>query len=300
MIEQPLLGLVFCRVFVALLPLCLANCAGTGRISETARAPAPASYFIVAVHPGDSLSELAQHYQVKEDDLLAMNDLRGPEHLAAGGRLRIPAYGFPHASPENLRSAKPASDRPRTERTALRDLSPSRAAGPLPIPRPRPEPPARELAQLAPSPAQQVAWWNFDWLSSSDAESNNSVKFLWPLEGRVISSFGASTTGERNDGINISAARGAPVHAAAAGTVTYVGNELKGYGNLVLIRHGNGYVTAYAHSDSVKVGRGDYVERGQIIAYAGSTGDVGEPQLHFELRAGTKPVDPKPYLVASR
>jgi murein DD-endopeptidase MepM/ murein hydrolase activator NlpD len=300
MIEQPLFGLPFRRVVVALLPLCLANCAATGEISEGARTPAPGSYFTVEVHSGDSLSELARHYQVKEDDLLAMNELRDPGHLAAGERLRIPAYGFPHASPGNLRSAALASDRPRVERTALRDLSPSRAAGPLPIPRPRPEPSARELAQPAPNPAQQAAWWNFDWLSSSGAESNNSVKFLWPLEGRVISPFGASTTGERNDGINISAARGAPVHAAAAGTVTYVGNELKGYGNLVLIRHGNGYVTAYAHSDSVKVGRGDYVERGQIIAYAGSTGDVGEPQLHFELRAGTKPVDPKPYLVASK
>jgi murein DD-endopeptidase MepM/ murein hydrolase activator NlpD len=243
MIEHLLFGLPFRRVVLALLPLCLANCAGTGKISEAARTPAPGSYFTVEVHSGDSLSELARHYQVKEDDLLAMNELRGPDRLAAGGRLRVPAYGFPHSSPENLRSAAPASDRPRVERTALRDLSPLRAAGPLPVPRPRPEPPARELAQAAPSLAQQ-GWWDFDWLSSSGGESNAAVKFVWPLEGRVISPFGASTTGERNDGINISAARGAPVHAAAAGTVTYVGNELKGYGNLVLIRHANGYVTA--------------------------------------------------------
>jgi murein DD-endopeptidase MepM/ murein hydrolase activator NlpD len=115
----------------------------------------------------------------------------------------------------------------------------------------------------------------------------------------LISSFGQAAGGERNDGINIAAPRGTPVRAAGAGTVTYVGNELKGYGNLVLIRHDNGYVTAYAHSDTVTVSRGDRVARGQIIAYSGATGDVNQPQVHFELRVNTKPVDPVPYLAAT-
>jgi murein DD-endopeptidase MepM/ murein hydrolase activator NlpD len=120
-----------------------------------------------------------------------------------------------------------------------------------------------------------------------------SLRFRWPLAGRVISNFGASESGERNDGINISAAQGEPVHAAASGTVSYCGNELKGYGNLVLIRHDNGYITAYAHVGSILVGRDDRVIAGQVIATAGATGDVAVPQLHFEIRQGMRPVDPK-------
>ena len=81
--------------------------------------------------------------------------------------------------------------------------------------------------------------------------------------------------------------------------MSYVGDELKAYGNLILIRHPNGFVTAYAHSDSVAVMRGQEVKRGEVIAYAGTTGDVNQPQLHFELRAGSKAIDPQPYLVAA-
>ena len=131
-----------------------------------------------------------------------------------------------------------------------------------------------------------------------------NVRFSWPMNGRIISNFGTTIGGERNDGINIAASYGEPVHAAADGTVTYAGNDLKSYGNLVLIRHSDSYVTAYAHSERILVGRGDHVAKGQIIAYAGSTGDVNAPQLHFEIRRGVQPVNPRPLLgplqVASR
>ncbi|MBN8958070.1 MAG: M23 family metallopeptidase, partial [Rhizobiales bacterium] len=89
---------------------------------------------------------------------------------------------------------------------------------------------------------------------------------------------------------------GTSVKAAEDGVVAYAGNELKGYGNLVLVRHSNGYVTAYAHASSLKVKRGDKVKRGQIIALAGQTGSVSSPQLHFEIRKGSSPVDPMPFL----
>jgi hypothetical protein len=125
--------------------------------------------------------------------------------------------------------------------------------------------------------------------------------FIWPLNGAVISTFGSVGNGERNDGINIAAKMGEPIHAAAGGTVTYAGNELKGYGNLILIRHDDGYVTAYAHAQSIGVNRGDHVEKGQVIGLAAvSTGDVDSPQLHFEIRRGVEPVDPKPLLMADR
>ena len=122
--------------------------------------------------------------------------------------------------------------------------------------------------------------------------------FVWPVSGDVISGFGATGNGQRNDGINIATASGTPIHAAAAGTVTYSGNELKDYGNLVLIKHDGGYVTAYAHADKLIVNRGDYVAKGQVIGYAGSTGDVTQPQLHFEIRHDTQPVNPRPLLMA--
>jgi murein DD-endopeptidase MepM/ murein hydrolase activator NlpD len=128
----------------------------------------------------------------------------------------------------------------------------------------------------------------------------SAAEFEWPVEGAVLSSFGKSDDGTRNDGINIAAELGTPIHAAAGGTVTYVGNEVRGYGNLILIRHDDGFITAYAHAQSIIVSRGDRVDRGDVIGYSGDTGDVATPQLHFEIRQGVKPVDPRPLLVASR
>ncbi len=132
------------------------------------------------------------------------------------------------------------------------------------------------------------------------ALDTGTVRFAWPVRGRIISDFGTNANGERNDGINIATDLGAPIHAAASGTVTYAGNELKGYGNLILIRHDDGYVTAYAHAEKMLVTRNDTVAQGQVIGYAGDTGDVTVPQLHFEIRHGVEPVNPRPLLVAAR
>ncbi|MDR3528021.1 MAG: M23 family metallopeptidase [Rhizomicrobium sp.] len=131
------------------------------------------------------------------------------------------------------------------------------------------------------------------------AASDPDASFVWPVRGRVITDFGATTGGGRNDGINIVAASGTPIRAAADGTVSYSGNEVRNYGNLMLVRHESGYVTAYAHADHFVVGKGEYVSKGQIIGYVGDTGDVVSPQLHFELRKGLRgeqPVNPRPYL----
>ncbi|HUB85692.1 MAG TPA: M23 family metallopeptidase, partial [Rhizomicrobium sp.] len=124
-------------------------------------------------------------------------------------------------------------------------------------------------------------------------------EFCSPVTGRIIQGFGNTGDGQRNDGINIAAPAGTPIHAAADGTVSYAGNELKGYGNLILIKHDNGFVTAYAHANSIGVARGQHVAKGDVIGTVGSTGDVDQPQLHFEVREGMKPVDPRPLIVAS-
>ena len=120
--------------------------------------------------------------------------------------------------------------------------------------------------------------------------------FRWPVRGKVITTYGAKTNGKSNDGINLAVPEGTPVKAAEDGVVAYSGNELKGYGNLVLVRHSNGYVTAYAHASELMVKRGDTIKRGQIIAKSGQSGEVGSPQLHFEIRKGSSPVDPLQFL----
>lgn len=124
-------------------------------------------------------------------------------------------------------------------------------------------------------------------------EAGEKADFRWPARGRVIAGFSGRGG---NEGINIAVPEGTPVKAAESGTVAYAGSELKGYGNLVLIRHPNGYVSAYAHNGELKVKRGDTVKRGQVVASSGQTGNVSSPQLHFELRKGSAPVDPTPYL----
>ena len=126
--------------------------------------------------------------------------------------------------------------------------------------------------------------------------SARKSKFLWPVQGKVISKFGSLGNGRNNDGINIQAAQGATVRAADAGTIVYAGNELKGFGNLILVKHSGGWITAYAHNQKLLVKKGQKVKRGEKIATVGNTGGVSSPQLHFEVRAGKKAVNPLNYL----
>jgi murein DD-endopeptidase MepM/ murein hydrolase activator NlpD len=191
------------------------------------------------------------------------------------------------AAPEPLVSAaKPLVEQP-TKVTAYADpqqmkpvasVAPAQpvAAAPAPAPVPAAQP------EAAKAPVQEP-----------EQTASISGDFRWPARGRVIAGFGANGG---NEGINIAVPEGTPVKAAEAGTVTYAGSEVKGYGNLVLIRHENGYVSAYAHNGAVSVKRGEQVKRGQVIATSGQTGNVTSPQLHFEIRKGSTPVDPMKYL----
>jgi murein DD-endopeptidase MepM/ murein hydrolase activator NlpD len=282
---------------LAVLPPLLAGCAA-GQSARTQLVPAPGSYFTATVQPGDSLSAIARRYQVKEDDLLAMNDVGSGKQLPAGSKIRIPAYASlrVEAAPVPVGPERRGVEHPLPAPPKAAPTKPVQVTQAAPIPKAKPVSPK-------PEPAQQSSWLDMDWLSSFSPEKPDpkiSATFVWPLKGRVIAEFGPAAAGARNDGIDILAKRGEPVHAAADGTVSYVGNELKGYGNLILIQHDNGFITAYAHSETVTVDRGERVSKGQVIAYAGATGDVTEPQLHFELRLGTKAIDPQPYLVASK
>jgi len=287
----------------------------------------------VSVRDGTSVKAVAERYQVKEDDVLALNKISDRNSLS--GRIRIPAYGHdrqplaadaPRPGPRLQQIvAQPPPQTVAAPPQPLQQMAsaapPSRArvdAAPLPPPpsssqgtrvvsvQPR-APEAQQQTQPQAQPTQPQAqtqageeqsWWSALISPTSPPPAAAPMqKFIWPVDGRIISPFGQRPDGSRNDGINISARHGSPVRAADAGTVTYVGNELKGYGNLVLIRHDNGYITAYAHAERIDVQRGERVSRGQVIGEAGQTGDVSEPQVHFEIRLGTRPVDPTPYLV---
>lgn len=182
-----------------------------------------------------------------------------------------------HRAPVKTASNASAGTRVYTYRDAGDAASP-----PVPTPRPTYRPTVQRAsvsrAALASAPA-------------------GNVVFAWPVNGTVISGFGAAANGERNDGINIATRLDTPIRAAASGTVSYA-DTLNGYGELVLIKHSNGYVTAYAHADRLLVARGDFVAKGQVIGYAGTSGDVTSPQLHFEIRNGVTPVDPERYLAS--
>ena len=187
-------------------------------------------------------------------------------------------------------SSRPPAPRPQSASSSggskvyvYQDKDGGTAAPPVPTPRPAYAP----VGSAQPRSPTAAAY----------APATGAAAFAWPVNGNVISGFGTAANGERNDGINIAAAMGTPIRASAGGTVSYA-DTLNGYGNLVLIKHSNGYVTAYAHADRILVARGDFVAKGQVIGYAGQTGDVTSPQVHFEIRDGTTPVDPQRYLTA--
>ena len=133
--------------------------------------------------------------------------------------------------------------------------------------------------------------------STASAPASTGLKSLrWPAQGRIVSAFGSDIGGKGNDGNDISLPVGTPVKAAENGTIIYAGDGLKELGKTILVRHGNGLVTVYGHVNELKVSRGDQVNRGQIIAASGMTGAARQPQLHFEVRKDTKPVNPTQYL----
>ena len=223
------------------------------------------------VRSGDTLSGIAEDYSLSEAALVQYNGIDNRNRIFVGQVLRIP-----HDSYAVRSAARSAPARPVRVARATARAQPERRK-------------YESRATPAPEP-QRVA----------SAQSYSApLQFMWPVAGPVISPFGATATGGRNDGINIAAHLGEPIRASAPGTVTYAGNELKGYGNLVLLRHDDGYVTAYAHAERLTVARGEHVGKGQVIGYAGATGDVSRPQLHFEIRHGRQPMDPKPLLLAS-
>jgi len=230
------------------------------------------------LRPGESLYGIARQHGVSLAGLQRVNGITEPTRVRAGTVLSVPG------------NAEPALERERDPPPA----APRVTQGTIGLP-----PPAQPRIINAPPGERSAALGD----RATDAtpppaavEPTATSRFRWPARGRVIAAFGKRPDGTHNDGINIAVPQGTDVHAAESGRVAYAGSELKGYGNLVLIRHDNGWVSAYAHADQILVKRDDVVRRGQVIARAGKTGTVDQPQLHFELRQGAKPVDPLPHM----
>ena len=247
-----------------------------------AAAAAPPSVHVV--NRGDTLMSIARRNHVPVAELAKANNLDQSAKLSLGMKLTVPgsktAAAAPVAQPVVAAPAQPVAPvaAPATKMAVSRRSAAERAAGAATA-NVVEEKPVAEAAAVKPSEATGAL-----------------PTFRWPVRGKVITSYGAKTNGKSNDGINLAVPEGTPVKAAEDGVVAYSGNELKGYGNLVLVRHSNGYVTAYAHASELMVKRGDTIKRGQIIAKSGQSGEVGSPQLHFEIRKGSSPVDPLQFL----
>ena len=239
---------------------------------------------------GESLYTIARRYDVTTQAIVQANSLGSPDKIVVGQKIVIPGRSDLAASqPVQVASTTPAAAPAPQPAPAPSATLQQAAVTPTPAPAPAAATPQQQPAptQVASAPAatQPAA-------PAPEPAMSGNDKFRWPVSGRVLVDFAAS----RGTGINIEASEGTPVTAAENGTVIYVGSGVEGYGNLVLIRHPNGYVSAYAHLSSMNVAKGAVVNRGDTIGAAGKTGSVTQSQLHFELRKGATPVDPMPLL----
>ena len=216
------------------------------------------------VRKGDTLYSISRAYNVDMNSLAKANHIEAPYTLSLGQTLVMPGTLVPATSQSSKKAAQA------TKTAAVRKT------------------PAQSSTKTTKKTASKPV--------TLPKAPSRSGRFSWPVSGTVISNFGPSGGGRHNDGINIKASRGTPFKAAENGVVAYAGNELKGFGNLLLIKHADGFVTAYAHADSLSVKRGQTVKKGQTLGKVGSTGNVNAPQLHFEIRKGTKAINPRTYL----
>ena len=233
---------------------------------------------------GESLALIARRHQVPVRLLIAENKLSYPYKVRAGKRLKLPAAklyivkagdtlpivaGQANVSRATLLANNPQLEPPYSLRTG-EELA-------LPLHSNMTETAPVKAAKLAPLKAEQPL---------------QTIQFAWPVQGKIISRYGSRTHGVEHDGITIRVDKGTPVKAAEAGSVVFAGDKIKGYGNLVIIKHQGNWLTAYAHQDALLVQEGDAVSKGQVIGYAGKTGHVNETQLYFSMRQGKKPVNP--------
>jgi murein DD-endopeptidase MepM/ murein hydrolase activator NlpD len=240
--------------------------------------PTPPVYTVAS---GDTLGRVAHRYRVSVREIAVANGIAPDTPLKVGTRLTIPV-GTPVGAPPG---------RPQPGAPMVAQATPPRTYAPA----------AAAPGKLASSEtAANVHLASPVETPSAEAGPNGAPGFRWPVRGRIVNNFGARVNGSPSDGIDLAVPEGTQVRAADDGVVAYAGNELKGYGNLVLVRHSNGFVTAYANGSELLVKRNDQVHKGQVILKSGQTGNAASPQLHFEIRKNSAPVDPMQFLPADK
>lgn len=253
--------------------------------------PKPASgYVTVKARKGDTVYALGRRHGAAPKDIIRANRLRRPYHIKVGQQIKVPRARTHIVAKGD--TGYSISRRYGVDVSALMRLN-----------RIRP-PYGLRIGQRLTLPLQTrqavVVANNSGRTPTPPPPPRSGAGFAWPAYGKVISSYGPKAGGLHNDGINIRVSSGAPIRASDSGTVVYVGNELTGFGNLLLIRHAGGWVSAYGHNRELLVSRGQKVSRGQTVAKAGASGSVSSPQVHFELRKGSRAVDPQRYLPPAR
>lgn len=275
----------------------------------------------VTVLPGDTVYAIGRRTGASPQAIIALNRMQPPFTLKVGDIIRVPANAVPPSAASQPAAINVKASEAREGIHVVRAgdtlYSISRASGvsvdsiaranrlrspyalkvgqSIKIPGAAGqavEQPRQREARDVTGPTENVADIARNVNYSAPAKPVPNSLFDWPVKGAIISSFGLTESGRRNDGVNISAPVGTPVRAAADGDVVYRGSELQGYGNLLLIKHEDGFVTAYAHNDVMLVKKGERVRKGQVIAKVGQSGAASEPQLHFEVRQNLKAVDP--------
>ncbi|MDY8110597.1 peptidoglycan DD-metalloendopeptidase family protein [Fulvimarina sp. 2208YS6-2-32] len=274
-------------------------------ISNAAPQPAAGANTTVTVASGDTLSAIARRSGVSADAIRQANGMSG-DTVRLGQKLVVPT-SRPNAASQQVAAVdsapkpyvKPTTS-PATTTASAAPTAPAAAtsvasAESKPAPAAAQPAAATETRVATAEPKSTVAAKSGP-SSETAPESSGISSYRWPVQGRVLQRFGEKVGSKRNDGLNISVPRGTPVKAAENGVVIYAGDGLKEFGNTVLVKHDDGLVTVYGHADALKVKRGDTVKRGQEIASSGMSGDTDVPQLHFEVRKNSSPIDPSSYL----
>jgi murein DD-endopeptidase MepM/ murein hydrolase activator NlpD len=242
----------------------------TATATASPHAAGPINPGVHIVAPGETLTKIAHQYGKSIAEIAKANNILPYSKISIGDRIVIPGARISSGKPEVDQAA--AASKP-TNSKAIASNVPTQSAS--------------MVTPSAETPSTDTA---------AKAAVEATPGFRWPVRGRIIAGFGPKPNGQQNDGIDVAVPENTPIKAAEDGVVAYAGSELKGYGNLVLVRHPNGYVTAYAHAKELLVKRGDQIKRGDVIAKSGQSGNVDGPQLHFEVRKGSAPVDPMQFL----
>ncbi|MGE0339309.1 MAG: peptidoglycan DD-metalloendopeptidase family protein [Xanthobacteraceae bacterium] len=253
------------------------------RTANTQIVPArPAQTGIHTATAGETIFSLSRKYKVSPQAIAKANNLTLATQLRIGQQVRIPGVAPVAATPPAAAPQQPKVQPQRAVQT-VPQTPPQQTAHNENVPAPE------SVGVVRPNVAPAVN-------DAPQRTPNAGPAFHWPVRGRILSAYGRKPNGQQNDGINVSVPEGTAIRAAEDGVVAYAGNELKGFGNLVLIRHADNWVTAYAHLGAIDVKKDQKIKRGEVIAKAGQTGGVTSPQLHFEIRKGSNPVDPEKHL----